>query len=119
MCEFLSIIAIIWLVMGGLGAFVAMKKGRSPTEGLIMGFLFGPFGVLITALLPTNGDLRQTVPTGFWEHRAGQSKVARGSATNCLHWKIATGTFWKSSNPNGGKHRTTGERHFCGTTTRS
>jgi hypothetical protein len=50
--EFLPIIVPIWIAMGVLGAWVAMQKNRSPVEGLMLGILFGPFGVLIIALLP-------------------------------------------------------------------
>jgi hypothetical protein len=50
--EFLIILIPIWIVMGAFGAWVAMAKNRSPIEGLVLGLLFGPFGVLITALMP-------------------------------------------------------------------
>ena len=73
MSELLPIIAMIWFVMGALGAFVALQKGRSPIEGLMMGFLFGPFGLLITALLPTTpgGDKQCQVDPGL----IGQGKT--------------------------------------------
>jgi hypothetical protein len=32
---------------------VAAAKGREPAEGIILGFVFGPLGCLIEALLPT------------------------------------------------------------------
>jgi len=50
--DFLVILIPIWIVMGALGAWAAMMKNRSPIEGLMLGILFGPFGVLITALMP-------------------------------------------------------------------
>src|SRR5271157_2418428 len=73
MSELLLIIAMIWLVMEALGAFVALQKGRSTTQGLFVGFLFGPFGVLITALLPTTptGDKQGQADSGI----IGQSKA--------------------------------------------
>lgn len=50
---------IIWSVTIAacalLGLFVSGQKQRPPMEGLILGVLFGPFGVLIAALLPTGG----------------------------------------------------------------
>ena len=36
-----------------LGGWLAREKNRDATEGYALGFLFGPFGVLIEALLPT------------------------------------------------------------------
>jgi peptidyl-prolyl cis-trans isomerase A (cyclophilin A) len=41
------------LVFGALGAWIASEKRRGEGEGLLLGLLFGPFGVLIEALLPT------------------------------------------------------------------
>jgi hypothetical protein len=73
MSDLLPIIAMIWLVMGALGAFVALQKGRSPIEGLMMGFLFGPFGVLITALLPT-------MPTGDKHGQSDSASIGQGKA---------------------------------------
>jgi hypothetical protein len=39
-------------VLGALGAWIAKQKRRGPIEGFILGFLFGPLGVVIEALLP-------------------------------------------------------------------
>ena len=51
---------LLWLavasVMGFFGAWVADQKGRGPGEGATLGFLFGPFGVLVEALLPDLED---------------------------------------------------------------
>jgi hypothetical protein len=45
-------ILILGAMFAGLGYWVADQKGRSTTEGAVLGFLFGPLGVLIVALLP-------------------------------------------------------------------
>ena len=45
----------IWLVLAGFGAYVAGQKQRDPIEGAIFGFLLGPIGIVIVALLPA-GD---------------------------------------------------------------
>lgn len=42
-----------WMACIGLGCYVAGEKGREPGEGFVLALLFGPFGVLISALLPT------------------------------------------------------------------
>ena len=49
-----AILAILcWaLVFGGLGRWIAIQCGRSPAEGFVVCFLFGPFGVIIELLLP-------------------------------------------------------------------
>jgi len=52
---------IAWVVVFGcLGYWVADQCGRSPNEGLVLGVLFGAFGVLIEALLPKFPFQRRT-----------------------------------------------------------
>jgi len=41
-----------WVGSAVLGAWVAAQKSRSTFEGFALGCLFGPFGVLVEALLP-------------------------------------------------------------------
>lgn len=41
-----------WVGSAVLGAWVAAQKSRATSEGFALGCLFGPFGVLIEALLP-------------------------------------------------------------------
>jgi hypothetical protein len=50
----LVIVAGIGLcITGGLGSWVATEKKRDGGEGFLLGLFFGPFGVLIEALMPT------------------------------------------------------------------
>jgi hypothetical protein len=44
---------VVVFVFSVLGGWVAGEKNRSVGEGIFLGVLFGPFGVLIEALLPT------------------------------------------------------------------
>jgi flagellar biosynthesis GTPase FlhF len=65
-------------VMGTLGFWLAGEKGRSELEGLILGFLFGPLGVLIEGLLPTDTarlDVRRL--TRIEAQRIAQVRAAR------------------------------------------
>jgi hypothetical protein len=50
--EVVIVLGLIWLASGVLGRYVALQKGRSAGEGFALGFLFGPLGALIEALLP-------------------------------------------------------------------
>ncbi|SIO58458.1 hypothetical protein SAMN05444166_5686 [Singulisphaera sp. GP187] len=43
----------LWVMFALFGSWIASVKGRSSSEGLVIGFLFGPLGCLIEALLPT------------------------------------------------------------------
>ena len=49
------LIGLIFIVVwASLGIWIAEQKGRGQGEGLILGALLGPFGVIIEALLPTS-----------------------------------------------------------------
>ena len=50
--ESLIIVGLLLAVFGCFGAWVAVQKQRGTTEGIILGLLFGPLGVLVEALLP-------------------------------------------------------------------
>jgi hypothetical protein len=47
-----------WVILGGaaicglIGTYVAVERNRSPIEGSVLGFLLGPIGVLVVALMP-------------------------------------------------------------------
>jgi hypothetical protein len=51
---------LVACVCSGVGAYVSAQKERGATEGAVFGFLLGPFGVLIAALLPTPIRRRNT-----------------------------------------------------------
>ena len=46
----------LWLIcemiMGGFGVWIANQKGRKELEGFILGFFFGPLGIIVEAVLP-------------------------------------------------------------------
>jgi hypothetical protein len=50
---FVAIALVVAVVFGGLGSWIAGQKNRPKSEGLILGFAFGPLGALIEALLPS------------------------------------------------------------------
>jgi hypothetical protein len=52
------LLVVYWIVCCCAGAYVALEKGRSATEGCWFGLLFGPIGVLIVACLPTKPTAR-------------------------------------------------------------
>jgi hypothetical protein len=46
-------VAVGWCVyFGGLGAYAAHAKGRNPVEGVTLGILAGPLGVMMVASFP-------------------------------------------------------------------
>ena len=40
------IVLMAWVAFSGLGYYIACEKNRSPIEGALIGFLFGPVGCL-------------------------------------------------------------------------
>ena len=49
------LLLLLWaFIGGGIGFLIGRGRGNGP-GGLLLGFLFGPLGWLITALLPING----------------------------------------------------------------
>ncbi len=49
----MEVLIVIWIAMGFLAAWIAAQKKRGPAEGFILGFVFGPLGVIVEALLPS------------------------------------------------------------------
>lgn len=77
------VIVLVLLVLtacGLLGAWIAGEKRRRPEEGLVIGFLFGPLGCLIVALLPV-GDHQPPEPPKTspedWRRRELERREAR------------------------------------------
>ena len=53
MWEWLFVLILAWVLLGGLAAWIAGQKNRPRMEGFLLGSLFGPLGVLVEALLPS------------------------------------------------------------------
>lgn len=47
-------VLVLWAILAALGRYIAEEKGRNPREGALLAILFGPFGILLEALLPTD-----------------------------------------------------------------
>lgn len=47
-----SIFLIAGVVCGGIGSWVAYQCGRNRIEGFVLGFVLGPIGILLEAMLP-------------------------------------------------------------------
>jgi hypothetical protein len=47
----------IWLLCGLIAAVIYQRKGRSGLAAFIVGFVFGPIGVILALLSSTNKDV--------------------------------------------------------------
>ena len=48
----ISALLAIGVLMGGIAAYIAEKKGRSHTEGFLLGFFLGLLGILLELFFP-------------------------------------------------------------------
>jgi hypothetical protein len=62
--EWLILIGILAAVFSGFGGWVATQKRRGVGEGMVLGLLFGPLGVLVEALLPQGVEQPGNSQTG-------------------------------------------------------
>jgi hypothetical protein len=51
--EVLIIALVFFAACGVAGGYVSGAKGRPGAEGALLGFLFGPLGLLVAVLMPT------------------------------------------------------------------
>lgn len=81
---------IMWCLCAIVGWLVAKPKGRE-TEGLLLGFVLGPLGVIVAALLETKqlGAARPRSIQSFNCPRCGRplpkSSSGRGTCSACGH----------------------------------
>lgn len=54
-------LVFFFLACGLAGFYISAEKGRGGPEGLLLGFLFGPFGLLLTVLMPEPASRRRPV----------------------------------------------------------
>lgn len=61
--RFVMVALTLWSLFAFAGAFISQAKGRPGFEGVVFGFMLGPIGLLITALMPTIAKPGEAKPT--------------------------------------------------------
>lgn len=87
--SFLVVAVVATLVFGCLGAWISALKGRDWSEGFCLGFLFGPLGCLIAALMPAQSEPAQSgevqARLAAW-NRAECERAERQRLEDEAHW---------------------------------
>jgi len=68
-------VAATWAAFTWLGGWIASEKGRDPSQGYLLGFFLGLFGVMIVLFLPDGtyqapvrrDDLEEDDPDPDWQ----------------------------------------------------
>ena len=68
---------LLWVVCGGVAAFLAQAKGRSPSNWFLCGFFFGPFGAIAAAMARTGEQVSQ-IPAQVGSYRDENAPPKRG-----------------------------------------
>jgi|GEM_PF-5121152 len=96
--EWLIAISVLAVMMAMLGAWIAAQKRRDTSEGVILGLLFGPLGVLIEALLP-NGATQSGSISGRSQQSLNDAEVVAYIADRYRTHLDETNPYWRDFSP--------------------
>ena len=83
----MEVFFVIWLLFGGTAAAIAGSKGHSVVAWLLLGFLFGPFALIIIAVKPKDESrqLRAGFQSGELRNCPYCAEPIRSEASKCKH----------------------------------
>jgi len=81
----MEILLIIWIVCGVIGGMILSNKGRSGCGGFALGFLLGPFGIIIALVMGTDHKELENRSLSGGEMRKCPScaELVRAEAAKC------------------------------------
>lgn len=83
----MEILIVLWLLFAGACAVIAANKGRSTLGWFVLGFLFGPFALLVVAVLSRNehAQVRRGLQSGDLRTCPFCAEPVRVEATRCRY----------------------------------
>jgi hypothetical protein len=83
----MEFLILIWLLFGIVTAVVMNNKGRSSCAGFALGFLLGPFGLIIALVLSGNraAQEREELQSGTHKRCPYCAELIRLEATKCRY----------------------------------
>ena len=81
----MEILLVLWIICGVIGGMILSNKGRSGCGGFALGFLLGPFGIVIALVMGTDHQELENRSLSGGEMRKCSScaELVRAEATKC------------------------------------